>query len=361
MASLPQEHFEDYNNLQHTKHKIIHEYLNGWFPKLGFTSGEILYLDTHSGPGRYKTGEYGSPLVAINTFLNHQARDRILKNCTVNFVFMEQDETNANSLELELQKLGKLPNKIYWKIIRKNAFEYLEKLQDSWEKSNTKLPPSFMFIDPFGFTVPCNLLKRLKSHPSSEILLNVMWRELDMSMRQKEITESWKSKLDFIFGGGNWTNIREIETFNDRAEATAQLFKKQIGSKWATHIKMLGANNTIRYFLLHLTDNNNGCDLMKKVFWNCCPDGDWQVKKSDSQGQGLLFGSQPEMSSLQKWLLDQVSLEDKTWKELEKQLLAEIWLPKHLWQEIKTLCKSNEIRIIGKAIQKANPTISLPE
>ena len=77
MESLPQDHFEDYSNLQHTKHKIIREYLNGWFPKLGFTSGEILYLDTHSGPGRYRTGEHGSPLVAIKAFLNHQARDRI--------------------------------------------------------------------------------------------------------------------------------------------------------------------------------------------------------------------------------------------------------------------------------------------
>jgi hypothetical protein len=29
------EYWGDYTNLQHVKHELIREYLNGWFPKLG--------------------------------------------------------------------------------------------------------------------------------------------------------------------------------------------------------------------------------------------------------------------------------------------------------------------------------------
>lgn len=361
MTQLEQSHFDDYTNLQHCKHKIIHEYLNGWFPKLGFTSGRILYLDTHSGPGKYKTGQYGSPLVAIKTFLEHNARERILKNCYVDFVFMEQDITNASILKQELQDFGELPDNVTVKVICENSFEYLEELQSYWEKSKTQLPPSFMFIDPFGFTIPCNLLKRLKSHPRSEILINVMWRELDMSLRQKKVSKTWESKLDSIFGGGDWKDVRMIDDLESRVEETVKLFRRQIDAKWATHIKMLGDNNVTRYYLLHLTDNDKGRELIKNVFWKCCPDGDWEIKKTDSIDQLRLFQKQTDVNELQNWLLKELGTGGKRLDVLEKSILAEIWLPKHLWQIIKEMSEDKRIRIIGPKTKKANPLIALPE
>jgi len=45
-------YWDEYTNLQHTKHRLIHEYLNGWFPKLGSCCGRILYVDTHAGRGK---------------------------------------------------------------------------------------------------------------------------------------------------------------------------------------------------------------------------------------------------------------------------------------------------------------------
>lgn len=42
-------YWAEYTNLQHVKHALIQEYLKGWFPKLGFWSGRIVYLDTHAG------------------------------------------------------------------------------------------------------------------------------------------------------------------------------------------------------------------------------------------------------------------------------------------------------------------------
>jgi hypothetical protein len=38
-----------------------------------------VYLDTHAGRGKHVSGQTGSPVVAIDTFLSHAYRDRILE------------------------------------------------------------------------------------------------------------------------------------------------------------------------------------------------------------------------------------------------------------------------------------------
>ena len=92
MRGSNQQYWDEYSNLQHTKHRIIREYLNGWFPKLGLWAGTILYLDTHAGRGKHSSGKEGSPLVALRSLLEHKAKKRILENSHVNFVFIERDE-----------------------------------------------------------------------------------------------------------------------------------------------------------------------------------------------------------------------------------------------------------------------------
>lgn len=54
-------YWAEYTNLQQVKHDLIRNYLGGWFPKLGFWAGRVVYLDTHAGRGAYVSGQLGSP------------------------------------------------------------------------------------------------------------------------------------------------------------------------------------------------------------------------------------------------------------------------------------------------------------
>ena len=94
--SSPQ-YWDEYTNLQYTKHMLIREYLKGWFPKLGFWSGRVVYLDTHAGRGEHKQGQAGSPIVALETLLQHSFRDRILRNSEARFFFIEHDAKNGEA------------------------------------------------------------------------------------------------------------------------------------------------------------------------------------------------------------------------------------------------------------------------
>ena len=58
---------------RHTKakHEILRRYLQAWFPIMGRWNGRILYIDGFAGPGEYLEGEPGSPVIAINTAIEH--------------------------------------------------------------------------------------------------------------------------------------------------------------------------------------------------------------------------------------------------------------------------------------------------
>jgi three-Cys-motif partner protein len=71
MRDTDKEYWESYNDLQRTKHSILRKYLGAWFPILTSWSGRVLYIDCHAGRGRHKTGEEGSPIIALNCLLNH--------------------------------------------------------------------------------------------------------------------------------------------------------------------------------------------------------------------------------------------------------------------------------------------------
>lgn len=354
-------YWEEYSNLQFTKHKLIKEYLNGWFPKLGSWSGRILYVDTHAGRGKHKGGQEGSPLVALRTFIDHKCRDRILDRCEVRFMFVERNESNAKRLAGGIKELGTLPRNVAYKIYNKNAFELLNGIAKQLEETGNKLAPCFMFVDPYGFNVPCEVLRRVKAHSRSELLITVIWRELNMAICQKKRPVGLTEVINSVFGGEEWQELRLISDLDERGEAAIQMLKRNIGAKWATYIRMLGDNQKARYFLLHLTDHDAGRDLMKDVVWKCCPESGYYVRKRDDPKQQYVIEPAPDLAELRSWLIDKLSRKPCTWDDLAEMLREEIWLNKHLWQVIRG-GRNKEIKATnfsGKFSQKANPTFSL--
>jgi len=352
-------YWKEYTNLQFVKHKLIREYLNGWFPKLGTWCGRILYVDTHAGRGKHIGGEVGSPLVALQTFLEHSWRDKILSRCDVIFMFIEASEENASQLQKELDGLGELPAKVSYKIYCQNAFQLLSELADKFERTANKLAPCFMFIDPYGFSVPCEVLRKIKAYSRSELLLTLIWRELDMAMQQPKPPQALKTRIDSVYAGHEWEHIKSINDFDARGEASIQLLKQKIGGKWATYIRMLGNNQKTRYFLLHLTDHEAGRDLMKQVVWKCCPENGYYARKEDDPNQQYLIKPEPDLKQLTRWLCNKLRRKPWTWAQLVESLREQIWLNKHLWQVIRELKNKGEViatDFIGKFSQKANPT-----
>jgi three-Cys-motif partner protein len=336
------EYWLEYNNLQQTKHRLIHEYLNGWLPKLGSWSGRILYLDTHAGRGRHATGVYGSPLVALQTLLDHSFRERVFGKCEVVFSFIEIDEENCEELRSEIRKLGDLPKQVKLGIVCGDCFQTLESVIRDLEKSGSSIAPAFVFVDPYGFKVPAAILRKLMNSGHVELFVNVIWRELSMAIAQGETTAGMARTLDLIFDGDDWRKLIGLQ-FEKQAEACINLLRSKIGAKWATHIRMLGANNATRYMLMHLTNHDSGRDLMKDCMWEVCPDGGFLARVTDDVRQEQLVTAEPDLGPLRKWLIAELTAGARRWNELIEKLRPEIWRAPQLNQIVMRLRRDGRL------------------
>jgi three-Cys-motif partner protein len=76
------------------KHEVLREYLKAWLPILGTTHGRVVFFDGFAGPGEYTGGEPGSPVIAIEAFTQHVARERMRD---VRFLFIEARPDRAGA------------------------------------------------------------------------------------------------------------------------------------------------------------------------------------------------------------------------------------------------------------------------
>jgi hypothetical protein len=120
-------------------------------------------------------------------------------------------------------------------------------------------------------------------------------------------------------------------------------------------------NGRIRYFLLHLTNHPSGRDLMKDCIWKSCPDGGFTASKSDNPRQRMLIEAEPDFQPLEDWVKDKLSQGPRRWKELEVDLLPELWRTTHLGKVIKDLLKRGEVVADGKPVAAQNPLLRLAD
>ena len=96
------------------KHRVLRAYLNAWLPVMGQQAQKVIRLtnepprlllvDGFAGPGRYETGEEGSPLIMLKTLLDHDAFER-MSGVEFNHLFIEHDARRVAHLETELENL----------------------------------------------------------------------------------------------------------------------------------------------------------------------------------------------------------------------------------------------------------------
>ena len=359
-------YWKEFTNLQHTKHALIREYLNGWFPKLGLWSGRIVYLDTHAGRGQHEQGQSGSPVVAIETLLQHQLRDRILDSSEVRFMLIEHDPDNVDALKRCVAALGELPARVHVNITADDCYAQIEALLQHLESGGKAIAPAFVFVDPYGFKVPGTLLARLLAAGRVELIVNVIWRELDMAIAQAQGGETggMAETLDLVFGDDRWRRIDSTADVDARADQAIDLLRVAYGARWVTSVRMLGANNATRYILAHFTNHDHGRDLMKDCVWKICPDGGFHARRSDNPNQTRLIVPEPDLKLLEEWLREKLATGPQRWSQLKERLRGELWRNKHLSEVIRALRRGNSIQATGydgRFSEKADPILSLAE
>ncbi len=221
------------------KHEILRRYLEAWAAILSLGNfPTIAYVDGFAGPGTYQSGDDGSPIIAIKAALQHAAR--IPKTTTLLFLFIEKDEERAEHLEQLVTGMG-LPPNFHVHVASGQTFEegFRARLLDFYEKKSRSLPPTFAFIDPFGWKgVPFHLVKKILSNPSCEVLINFMFEEINRFINHPDQGKTF----DELFGTDRWRQMEKIVKPMERRQFLHDLYLTQLrgiaGAKYVRSFEM---------------------------------------------------------------------------------------------------------------------------
>ena len=301
------------------KHEILKRYLQAWTPILtqgGFP--EIMYIDGFAGPGRYSQGEDGSPAIALQTALEHH--DRI--GARIRFEFVERDEDRADVLREVIDEID-TPAQVQIEVRGGETFETaFEQIVESYP--GRRLPPTFAFIDAFGWRgVPFSIIQEILGNRSCEVLVNFMYEEINRFLGHRD----QESNFDVFFGTENWREGVQLDDPRMRNRFLHDLYRRQLkdaaGADYVRSFEMRNERDVVDYYLFYATNNVLGLKKMKEAMWKVDESGEFGFSDATDPNQAVLLGNEPRFDLLQRQLLARFRGCDASIGEIEEFVLAE--------------------------------------
>jgi three-Cys-motif partner protein len=263
------------------KHKILEGYLKAWFPIISRYNNVINYIDGFAGPGVYSKGELGSPIIALNVANGHTAE---LKE-NINFVFIDERDDRVANLNEELNKLSLKSNfKVH--SIHGKFHEVVDEALSNFEKEGKILAPTFVFIDPFGFSgIPSTIMQKLLTIPRVEIFINFSVVSINRFIGTKDAD----FHIDELFGAEKVSEV--FSTSKDRIRDLRDLYQIMLNAlaKYVRYFEMRNADNKPIYYLFFATNNELGHLKMKEAMWKVNKEGDFKFSDATNPNQIIMF------------------------------------------------------------------------
>lgn len=310
------------------KHEILGRYLEAWTAILSLGRfPAIAYVDGFAGPGVYEKGEIGSPIIALNAALEQQRQHPKMAATNLIFLFIEQNKGRAERLRANVDAL-QLPPNFRVKIVGEMSFEagFRENLLDWYRSRNKPLPPTFAFIDPFGWSgVPFSLVKEILANDSCEILFNFMYEEINRFISHPD----HPGDFDRLFGTDTWADVPAAGDPDARRAFFHDLYVRQLreaaGARYVRSFEMRNKNDATDYFLFFATNSRKGIQKMKEAMWKVDESGAFRFSDATAGASQLAlpFTSAPNFAALRRDLVGRFEGQVVTVGQVEEFVLAD--------------------------------------
>lgn len=280
------------------KHVLLKAYLDQWLPILvqygpQHKLNRLIYVDGFAGPGIYKGGEPGSPLVALDSVVNSNVISKY--GGVVEMVFVESDQRRFATLSEQLNRYRDDPQVESGRVVvepyQEEFATVLARLIAKSATRDRRMEAMLAFVDPFGFSgVDMRQVTSLLQYPRCELIFNFM---VDSVVRFRNHSNSGIQQgiLD-LFGGDDY--LSEFAT-GGVSYGLAEVFMRKVAElgqfEFVREFKMInerGKNN----FIVFATHNIKGLEAMKEAMWKVDPE---HGKRFSDIEKNPLFASVPDL------------------------------------------------------------------
>ena len=283
------------------KHEILRRYFQAWLPILASWAGRVLFIDGFAGPGKYKGGEDGSPLIVLRAARDHVYRPK----AEVVFIFVEADKARFQHLQQVSDEIRPtLPSNFKVYCVHGHFNEQLEKVFGQLEEQKRKLAPALVFIDPFGFShTPFSTVARILQNKSCEVLITFMYEEINRFLGHPDHERTY----DELFSTTAWRSVLPVTDSEERRRRIHDIYvaKLKREAQFARSFEMLNFGNRTDYFLFFASNNLRGLEKVKEAMWQVDKSGTFQFSDYTDARRALnLFGDEPDYDLLKKIIVE---------------------------------------------------------
>jgi three-Cys-motif partner protein len=300
------------------KHRLLENYLAAWLPTLlqGGYRGVIF-----AGPGIYKGGEPGSPVIALRTFLGQQGL--LAAGRSVDMVLVEQNGRRLAELHRQMdQTLAAAAGAPVSISIEYVPGDEAKVLLPALERISAMRRPVFAFLDSYGGPdVPLDLARRIGAAPASEVLVTF---GTSFFIRFCEV-EGHQAEGDQVFGGRQWRQVARLAPREKKPflVTTYRESLRQAGFTYVVSFEMLDEQGHDLH-LVFGTTHRAGLEKMKNAMWTVDPAGGVRFRDPTDPDQGVFdFTVDPDLGPLSRSLLAELDHRPMTLAQLKDHALVE--------------------------------------
>jgi hypothetical protein len=179
-------------------------------------------------------------------------------------------------------------------------------------------PPTFVFIDPFGFKIPFSYVAEVLRAQSCEVLITFMFEEINRFLAQDQQPDNF----DDLFGCRDWREAINIKLPSERVKFLHDLYQRQLmqaaGANFVRSFAMRNERNAMDYFLFFATNNELGLRKMKEAMWRIDESGTYTFSDATDPDQSVLFSAEPDRQTLTRLIVDKFAGVETTPNEIER-------------------------------------------
>jgi len=287
------------------KHRLLRRYLDARLAIMGQKYPELVFIDGFAGPGRYLGGAKDSPLLMLDSFLEHDSGQKI--RARLEYFFIEERPDRFARLTTEVAQLEPLPSQVQVHLIPGSFEDEMQRIMVSLGSSPA---PIFAFIDPFGYSdTHLEVTSHILGYRGCEVLVYVPLYHIARFITSTDI----EAALTNLYGDRSWERAREATTLNDRIEVLRELFKDAL-RKTCSHVLDMEIDDeeaNSGYFLFFGTSHDLGLQRMKDAMWKLDPVYGQRFRALGASNQLCLpVEERPNLAPLMKLLRDRFGLDE---------------------------------------------------